>query len=123
MAKILLVDDYDPFRKLARLILQQAGHSVVEACDGKQALVAFQADIPDLVITDLFMPEKEGMQTIMELRKISPNVRIIAVSGGLPDCDVDFLRIAQHLGAQRVLAKPFQNSELLSAVDAVLAGK
>lgn len=120
MARILIIDDDDYVRRPLRKMLEVAGHDVVEAREGDEGL-KLQRDQPcDLVITDLFMPGKEGLQTIRELRREFPGVKIIAMSGGGLDHDVDFLPYAQMVGALRTLAKPFERTDLLNAVAELL---
>jgi len=120
MAKILLVDDDPDIRSLLKIMLTGQGHEVVEATDGTQALRQAEAEPFDLVLTDLIMPDKEGIETIMELRKKFPRIRIIAMSGGGVGRQEDYLGLAGKLGAMRTLAKPFGIQELNEAVDAVL---
>jgi DNA-binding response OmpR family regulator len=120
MAKILLVDDDPDIRSLLKIMLTGEGHEVVEATDGAEALEVAQTQPFDLVLTDLIMPDKEGIETIMELRKKFPRIRIIAMSGGGVGRHGDYLGLAGKLGAMRTLAKPFGVNELKEAVDAVL---
>ena len=118
MPQILLIDDDVTFRSIAAATLRQAGHSVTEANDGRKGIAQFCANRADLVITDLVMPEKEGLETIMELRSRFPGVKIIAMSGSIHS--PDYLLVAGKLGAKRTLAKPFTAKDLLGAVDAIL---
>jgi len=120
MAHILLIDDDNLLRGLLRINLEEAGYTVTEARDGKEGL-ALQAQSPaDLVLTDLIMPEKEGVETIIELRKKHPKVKIIAMSGGGRGSATDYLQTARKLGAARTLCKPFTDEELLAAIQEVL---
>lgn len=121
MPHILLIDDEAPLREMLRTVLEQFGHEVTEARDGREALGLYQPERHDLVLTDLIMPGKEGIETMLELRKRNPAVRIIAMSGGGRVTSVDYLQIARQIGARRVLSKPFSHAELLNAVDDVLA--
>src|SRR5687768_12074125 len=82
MPKILLIDDDDAFRKVVRLALTSMGHDVIEACDGGEGLRLLKANSIDLVLTDLIMPDKEGIETIMEIQRMRPELKIIAMSGG-----------------------------------------
>jgi DNA-binding response OmpR family regulator len=116
MATILLIDDDENLRTMAALVLRHAGHTVVEACNGKVGLELFNNGMPDLVITDMVMPEKEGFEVLTEVRKRQPPVKVIAMSGGGLQKPADNLRMAGHLGA-RVLMKPFSTTELVAAVD------
>ena len=121
MATILLVDDNEQYRTMLHTVLSRAGYEVQEARDGKEACSVYGRRPTDLVITDLIMPEKEGLETIKELREKNPQVKIIAISGGGRANAEDYLRVAQGFGAQRILAKPFSHKELLEAVNQVLS--
>jgi DNA-binding response OmpR family regulator len=114
--RILLIEDDDSLRAMLCLTLTHFGHTVVEARNGKEGLALFDPATIDLVITDLVMPETEGIEVLMELRKKQSPVRIIAMSGGGRVNEVDYLRIAKALGASAVLAKPFSNEALLAAI-------
>lgn len=120
MAKILLVDDDLALRSTLRRILLRANHEVVEAEDGTQAVLAARGRSPDLVITDLIMPNKEGMEIMIEFKKEQPRIPVIVMSGGGRLDARDYLQMATRMGAARTLAKPFGAQELLSAVDEVL---
>ena len=121
MPRILLVDDNEPFRKMLHKTLEHAGYEVQEAPNGKAALEAYRHQPSDLVITDLVMPEKEGIETIMEFRRLNPAIRIIAISGGGRMKPKSNLEMAAKLGARATLAKPFSQQELLQAIKQVLA--
>ncbi|MFC1661647.1 response regulator [Gemmatimonadota bacterium] len=121
MARILVIDDEDAIRGVLKRILSMAGHEVVEAEDGDVGTRLFEASDFDLVITDLIMPEKEGIETILDLREGHPDVRILVVSGGHSLDKTGSLEDAEALGADASLAKPFSVEELLGAVDALLA--
>lgn len=121
MAKILVIEDETLVSQTLEVLLMKAGHTVATAPDGAKGIAAYQAERPDLVITDIIMPEKEGIETIRELRAISQSVPIIAISGGGRTKNYDFLRIAHRLGATEVLRKPFANDELLAVVNRCLA--
>lgn len=120
MATILLVDDDPDIRSLLKIMLNVRGHDVEETENGSLAVQAVQRRHFDLVITDLIMPDKEGIETIMELRKNHPNIKIIAMSGGGLGRQQDYLAMALKLGASRTLGKPFGVKELNEAVDGVL---
>jgi DNA-binding response OmpR family regulator len=121
MSFILLVDDDDSFRTMLRITLGKMQHEVIEARNGREALALYATRPPDLVITDLVMPEKEGMETIRELRQKYPGVKIIAMSGGGRVSAVDYLKISKTMGAKIILAKPFSNDELETALSSLLA--
>jgi DNA-binding NtrC family response regulator len=120
MARILIVDDEELIRNLLRQMLEREGYEVVEAGNGKIALQVFRQQPADLIITDIIMPEKEGLETITEFRKTYPNVKIIGISGGGRIDSKDYLFIAQRLGANRTLAKPFEWSDMLTAIKDLL---
>ena len=116
MQRILVIDDDEQMRALLRDILERAGYEVTEAQHGLEGLKLFRARPADLVVTDLIMPEKEGVKTILELRAEYPEVPIIAVSGGGRNGPRDYLEIAARLGVRRTVAKPFTRQEILAAV-------
>ena len=120
MPHILLVDDDDLFRKMLRLTLVKMGYTVTEARNGKEALRAYEEEPADVVMTDLIMPEKEGLETIQALKKTQPTVRILAMSGAGRSSWPDFLRVAKMMGADRILPKPFSNDEMTTMLDDLL---
>lgn len=122
MARILLVDDEAMLRRTLRAILEKAGHEVAEAGDGDQAIAMFSEFKADLVITDIVMPNKEGVETIREIRHLDARVPIIAMSGGGNTGGDLFLRLAGLLGATHTLAKPIRQATLLEAVESSLSG-
>jgi DNA-binding response OmpR family regulator len=123
MAQILIVEDEQMLRATLRAILQRAGHEVAEAEDGAKAMKIFQATRPDLVITDIIMPNREGVETIGEMRAIAPDLPIIAMSGGGSSRGGElFLELASQLGATRTLTKPIRLADLFVAGEACLAG-
>lgn len=118
---ILVIDDEQLIRLQIRSALELEGYVVHEAANGNEGLARIAEAAPDVVITDILMPDKEGIETILELRRSHPKIRIIAISGGGRTGNKDFLRTAKHLGADRTLAKPFGLAELLRLVREVLA--
>ena len=122
MALILVVDDEPDVRAFVAAALRLAGHEVDVAADGSEALRRYRARRADLVIMDIFMPEKEGLETIMDLRQEFPDVRILAISGGGRTGDRNFLAQARYFGAGRSLAKPFSHEQLLKIVEEQLRG-
>lgn len=123
MPRILVVDDEELARFTLREILEGAGHEVVVATNGKEA-IAFQKAHPfDLIITDILMPEKEGVETIIELKRDYPTLKIIAISGGGRTRNLDFLGLAEEFGADKILAKPFSEQELMERVNDSLSGQ
>ncbi len=120
-AKILLIDDDPALLNLVQLGLSAEGYQVRTACDGKVGVKLLQQEMPDLVITDLVMPEQEGLETIIQLRKHHPQLKIIAISAGIHKGTIDMLPAALLLGAQKTLSKPFTLEALVTAVQDVLA--
>ena len=120
-AGILIIDDDDQFRKMLRKMLKFAGYTnICEASNGQQGLELFAENHPDLIITDMVMPEKLGIDTIMEIRQDFPNAKIIAVSGGGsfdPEIELD---MAASLGV-RTFKKPFEHEEILEAIGELLS--
>ncbi len=121
MARILIIDDDDIIRRMLRLMLTKAGYDVLDAADGKEGIELFRENNVDLVITDLIMPEKEGLEMIMELKTDFPDVKIIAMSGGAQMGPEGYLQLADALGAQQTLKKPIARQELLGAIAEILA--
>src|ERR1700687_3029083 len=107
MASILLVDDDEQFRNMLSETLKGAGYQVLEARDGAEGLKFYREHGTDLIITDLIMPEKEGLELIQEFRCNDPEVKIIAMSGGGRHGPYDYLKMAKTFGARLVMAKPF----------------
>ncbi len=120
MHLILLVDDDGPLRSVLRRTLERAGYAVLEASDGRSALRALGHDAVDLVLTDIIMPDMEGIELMRELRKARPELPVIVMSGGGILAPNVYLQMASDLGAVRVLAKPFDSADLLSAVAATV---
>ena len=120
MARILVIDDEADVRTTIGLALEKIGHTVEEAADGNQGLKRFAEERFDLVITDILMPEKEGIETIRELRAAHPDLRIIAISGGGRLNSTNFLEMVRKLGADEVLKKPFTLAQLRHVVETCL---
>lgn len=116
---ILLVEDEETLRWALQTLLEKAGRSVTAVSNGREASQALKKTHFDLVITDIVMPEKDGIELIMELRAIQPPVRTIAISGA-PSDGKNYLHIASLLGAGKVLSKPFLPEQLLDAVTTTL---
>lgn len=117
--RVLVIDDYDDLRKQLDRALRRAGFEVDMAEDGDVGLRIFHAEPPDIVVTDLLMPNKEGIETIRELRKLAPDLPIIAMSGGLKEGG-DFLRMAELMGATSTLKKPFDAPTLILKIRQLL---
>src|SRR5689334_12354406 len=114
---ILVIDDDEAVRYAISRVARQAGFAVALAANGEEGLDLLDRVSPALVITDLIMPEKEGLETIRELRQRRPDLPIIAISGGGRLVGRDFLDVARKLGAQEALAKPFEPEDLVAAVN------
>jgi CheY-like chemotaxis protein len=117
--RILVIDDDDQIRELIREVLERVGHTVFEADNGDSGIKMVGAETVDVVVTDIIMPDKDGLETITELRKSHPEIKIIAISGGGRRVNRDYLPTAQAFGADRVLYKPFRPQEVVQAVNEV----
>jgi CheY-like chemotaxis protein len=123
MQRILLIDDDEAVRATFCAFLERAGYEVVTASNGVEGLDLYRKDPTPLVITDIVMPEKEGTETIMELRRDFPDVKIIAVSGGGRIAPQSYLEMAGQLGANRMLPKPVPRDTLVEVVRDLLDEK
>jgi CheY-like chemotaxis protein len=121
MSSILVIDDDEALRSVMRRVLERQGHSVQEAADGSAGLALIAAQRPDVVVTDLLMPGKEGIETIVELRERYPSIAIVAVSGAAGGEEDGPLVDAKLLGASAILSKPFSVEEFLHTVETILA--
>ena len=113
---IVIIDDDELVRGMMANALRKKGFTVIEAGDGNEGLQVILHQSIDLVITDMLMPDKEGIETIIEIREIRPDIKIIAMSGGGAKQDMAFLKMAEQVGANRILKKPFRPSDLLDAI-------
>ena len=120
MARILVIDDDLDIRETVRRILGSRGHAVQEADDGSSGLGVIAETPPDVVILDIFMPERDGFETLRELRKAYPRIKVVAMSGGDSSGLLNLLDDMAELGADWTLPKPFTPKELLAAVQQVL---
>jgi DNA-binding response OmpR family regulator len=118
MCNVILIDDDIELLRQMAAAFHSAGYKVRAAPDGQAGLAHFMAEAAELVVTDIIMPNREGIETIVELRKASPSVKVVAISGGYRVGPDDFLQLARHVGADGALAKPFRLAELVA-----LAGK
>ena len=117
MKKILVIDDDNDFRRMLCAKLTKSGYTVVEAENGVEGIRRFTENEVHLVVTDIIMPEKEGMETILELKKIDPALKIIAVSGGGRSAPEDYLSVSEYFGAVKSFRKPFNLSEFVQTID------
>lgn len=120
MASVFLVEDHAPLRQVLGAVLSCAGHDVTLAGHGKEALERFEGGPAELVITDLFMPEMDGIELMIRLRYAFPETRVMAISGAGDMAKHRLLSEGQVLGAVEVLSKPFGNDEFLDAVERTL---
>ncbi len=120
MAKVLIIEDDDMFREVLVQMLGRAGYEVEKASNGNKAMQLCEEFTPDLVLTDIIMPDKEGLETIQELVTRYPGIRIVAMSGGGKFGPDSYLPLARTLGASACLQKPFMREELLSTLSKVL---
>lgn len=120
MARILIVDDEESVRVALARWLTGARHELHQAADGNEALQVLAKQEIDVVVTDIFMPHREGLETIREIRARWPDVHIIAMSGGGRIRSAEFVQVAEKLGASVILNKPFTGDELADAVSTVL---
>ena len=121
MSRILVIDDNANIVALLRRVLERAGHDVRTTSDGPAGVRAFREHGADLIITDIYMPEQDGIETILQLRALDVGVKIIAISGGDQTETHDSLQVAALLGAVRTMPKPLDTAELLGAVAKTLA--
>jgi CheY-like chemotaxis protein len=121
--RILVIDDDEMVRTFVRRTLQSAGYEVSIATNGYEAMVSFRQSQPDGVITDLLMPERDGIETILEIRRLAPQVPIVAISGGFSPMSSVYLKTAEQLGADAVLSKPFSVEQLLAAMGSLMKPK
>jgi DNA-binding response OmpR family regulator len=120
MSKILVLDDEPSILLMIKKMLEKAGYEVIIASNGKEGMRLFDKEKPDMVITDIIMPEKEGLETIFELRRMYPDLKIIAISGGGRISPDGYLPGAKLLGANMVFQKPLVQKEFLAAVASLL---
>ncbi len=119
MGHILVVDDDAQMRDMISEALRLAGHDVEGACNGAEAMIRLEDNRFDLAIIDIVMPEKEGIETIREVRRDFPDLKFFAISGGGRLGPKQYLEVAESLGAHRTFVKPFERKELLKAIDEV----
>jgi DNA-binding response OmpR family regulator len=118
---ILLIDDDEQFRRMICMILEDAGYEVRSAQNGQEGLKMFMKERPDLVITDIYMPEKEGLETIIELRRADKEIKVLVVSGGCPHMNMsEMFTMAGIFGADAALPKPFDIGVFLQKVKELL---
>ena len=120
MTRVLIIDDEAPIRSMLKLMLERDGYEVAEAPDGMEAIRIYRQNPADLIITDLIMPNQDGIGMIIALKKEFPDVKIIAMSGGGLNKPEGYLKGAKKLGAACTLTKPIDRDEMLRAIKNVL---
>jgi CheY-like chemotaxis protein len=122
MALILVIDDDAQMRRTVRRMLATASHSVMEAANGKAGIELMGERVPDLVVTDILMPERDGIEVIRDIRREYPGIKVVAISGGAATGGTPlYLNAAQKLGADAVIEKPFHPSEFLALTQRLLS--
>ena len=117
---ILVIEDDNSYRTIITSALKNAGYGVLEAANGEEGIRIFEQEPATLVITDIFMPEKEGFETILELKEIYPEVKILAISGGGKSGFIEVLPMSVDMGAEDILEKPFHIAALLEKVASIM---
>jgi DNA-binding response OmpR family regulator len=123
MACILIVEDDKDLREMLKTSLLKRKFKVLEASNGKEAMIRFKPSITDVLITDLIMPDEDGLRVIMNIKSIKPSVKIIAISGGGKAGPGNYLNLAKALGADEVFPKPFSLNDLLKKIDELLCSE
>jgi CheY-like chemotaxis protein len=121
MARILVMDDDEPITRMLKKVLEGRGHEVFTAANGREGMKLFAAAQVDLVISDILMPEMDGLEALKELLRRNPDLKLIAVSGGGVRLKMDILKVAKILGASATFEKPYDLRALLAKVDEMLA--
>ena len=120
MPGILLVEDDKELREMLKMSLLRSGFTVMEAENGKEAIGHFKPLLTDLVVTDLIMPEEDGLKVVITLRELKPSIKIIAISGGGKVGPGSYLSLAKALGADAIFSKPFSMNDLVSKIEYLL---
>jgi DNA-binding response OmpR family regulator len=120
MPGVLIVEDDKELREMLKMSLLRSGFTVMEAENGKDAIAHFKPLVTDLVVTDLIMPEEDGLKVVIKLRELKPSIRIIAISGGGKVGPGSYLNLAKALGADAIFPKPFSINDLISKIENLL---
>ena len=123
MFNILIIEDDDLVQNMISSVLRKNGYQVSSASNGVEGVEKVRSGNPDLAITDILMPDKEGIQTIVEIKQMRPDIKIIAMSSGGQAKNMSFLNMAKKVGAEYVLQKPFKPSELINIINKLLNAK
>jgi CheY-like chemotaxis protein len=120
MAGVLIVEDDKELREMLKMSLLRSGFTVLEAGNGKEAITHFKPSLTDLVVTDLIMPEEDGLKVVIKLRELKPSIKIIAISGGGKVGPGSYLNLAKALGADAIYSKPFSINDLTAKIEQLL---
>ena len=120
MPGVLIVEDDKELREMLKMSLLRSGFTVLEAKNGKDAITHFKPALTDLVVTDLIMPEEDGLKVVIKLRELKPSIKIIAISGGGKVGPGSYLNLAKALGADAIYSKPFSVNELTAKIEQLL---
>ena len=121
MPGVLIVEDDNELREMLKVALLRRKYTVIEAANGKEAIAHFKPNLTDLVVTDLIMPEEDGLKVIMKLKETKPSMRIIAISGGGKAGPGSYLNLAKALGADAIFPKPFSTNDLIVKIEELLS--
>lgn len=116
MPGVLIVEDDKELREMLKMSLLRSGFTVLEAGNGKEAIAHFKPSLTDLVVTDLIMPEEDGLKVVIKLRELKPSIKIIAISGGGKVGPGSYLNLAKALGADAIYSKPFSINDLTAKI-------
>jgi CheY-like chemotaxis protein len=120
MPGVLIVEDDKELREMLKTSLLRRKFTVLEASNGKEAITHFKPSITDMVVTDIIMPEEDGLKVIMKLRELKPSIKIIAISGGGKAGPGGYLNLAKALGADAIYSKPFSTNDLIVKIEELL---
>jgi CheY-like chemotaxis protein len=120
MPGVLIVEDDKELREMLKMSLLRSGFTVLEAGNGKEAITHFKPSLTDLVVTDLIMPEEDGLKVVIKLRELKPSIKIIAISGGGKVGPGSYLNLAKALGADAIYSKPFSINDLTAKIEQLL---
>jgi CheY-like chemotaxis protein len=121
MPGVLIVEDEKELREMLKTSLIRRNFRVLEAANGKDAIIHFKPAITDIVVTDLIMPEEDGLKVIIKLRELKPSIKIIAISGGGKAGPGSYLNLAKALGADAIYSKPFSMNDLIGKIEELLS--
>jgi CheY-like chemotaxis protein len=120
MPGILIIEDDNDLREMLKVSLHRRKYTIFEAQNGRDAITHFKPSVTDLVVTDLIMPEEDGLKVIMKLREIKPSIKIIAISGGGKAGPGSYLNLAKALGADVIYSKPFSVNDMIKKISELL---